>query len=63
MYSENNANRNNAEEHKMTLDDKKAAAKKAYKAAKAKYMETMSKADWTAFCDARRVCMLLGVII
>lgn len=47
----------------MTLAEKKAQAKAAYEAAKNRYTETMSKADWIAFCDAKRVCMLLGVII
>lgn len=40
-----------------------SAAKEVYKAAKAKYMETMDKADWIAFCNAKRTCMLLGVRI
>lgn len=47
----------------MTLNEKKAQAKAAYKVAKERYMETMSKADWIAFCDVRTVCMRLGVII
>lgn len=47
----------------MTLTEKKAQAKAAYEAVKARYMETMDKADWIAFCDAKRACMLLGVII
>lgn len=47
----------------MTLEAKKAAAKEVYKAAKAKYMETMDKADWIAFCNAKRTRMLLGVRI
>lgn len=47
----------------MTLTEKKAAAMETYKAAKNTYMETMSKADWIKFCDAKRTCMLLGVRI
>lgn len=47
----------------MTLEAQKAAAKEVYKAAKAKYMETMDKADCIAFCNAKRTCMLLGVRI
>ena len=47
----------------MTLTEKKALAKEAYKAAKAKYLETLSKQDWIALCNAKRTCMLLGVII
>lgn len=48
---------------KMTLNEKKAEAKAKYIAAKARYMETMDKADWVAFCEAKRECMLLGVRI
>lgn len=47
----------------MTLIEKKAQAKAAYKAAKARYMETMSKKDWVTFCEVKKTCMLLGVII
>lgn len=47
----------------MTLNEKKAEAKSKYIASKARYMETMDKADWIAFCEAKRVCMLLGVKI
>lgn len=47
----------------MTITEQKAQAKAAYKAAKARYMETASKADWIAFCDAKRLCMRLGVIL
>lgn len=47
----------------MTLEQQKRAALEVYKAAKARYMETMAQADWLAFCDAKRVCMHLGVII
>ena len=48
---------------KMTLNEKKAEAKSKYIASKARYMETMDKADWIAFCEAKRECMLLGVKI
>ena len=47
----------------MTLTEQKRAALEAYKIAKARYMESMSKADWVALCNAKRVCMMLGVII
>lgn len=47
----------------MTLTEKKAQAKAAYTATKVRYLETTSKADWITFCDAKKVCMLLGVII
>ncbi len=47
----------------MTLIEKKALARATYSDAKARYLETMSNTDWIAFCDAKRACMLLGVII
>lgn len=34
-----------------------------YKTAKANYMNTMDKADWITFCDAKKVCMMLGIRI
>ena len=45
----------------MSLNEQKARAMETYKAAKAKYMESMSKEDWKTFCDAKTVCMKLGV--
>ena len=39
----------------MTLTEKKANAKSAYKDAKEKYLETMSKQDWIAFCNAKNL--------
>ena len=45
------------------LEQKKAEAKKVYKEARKAYLENMSNENWRAFCDAKRVCMLLGVII
>ena len=45
------------------LKDRQAKALEAYKAARAKYAETMDKKDWLNFCDARQECMLLGVRI
>ena len=47
----------------MSMTEKKAAALEAYKAAKARYTESMAQPDWIAFCNAKRVCMLLGVTI
>lgn len=47
----------------MTLTEKKANAKSAYKDAKEKYLETMSKQDWITFCNAKKICMMLGVIL
>ena len=45
------------------IEQKKADAKQAYKEAKKAYLENMSNENWRAFCDAKRVCMSLGVII
>ena len=53
----------NREEMKMSLAEKKKVALSAYKETKAKYLETMSNEDWIKFCEVKRVCMLLGVII
>lgn len=45
------------------LDQKKADAKQAYKEARKAYLSNMNSENWRAFCDAKRVCMQLGVII
>ena len=34
-----------------------------YKEAKENYLSNMTNENWKAFCDAKRVCMLLGVRI
>ena len=47
----------------LTLNEKKAIAKEKYKETKVRYFETMNKEDWISFCEAKRVCMLLGVRI
>lgn len=31
--------------------------------AKKKYLKTMSTEDWKVYCDKKRVCMLLGVLL
>ena len=41
----------------------KENALKAYKDAKKAYLENMTSENWKAFCDAKIVCMKLGVII
>lgn len=46
-----------------SLNQEKAAALETYKSAKTRYLETMDKEDWKKFCDAKRNCMMLGVII
>ena len=38
-------------------------AKKAYKEAKAAWQNDMNDANWRRFCEAKRVCMLLGIRI
>lgn len=47
----------------MTLENQKAAAKKAYKEAKEAYLKNRTDKNWKAFCNAKRICMLLGCII
>lgn len=47
----------------MNLNKQKERALESYKAAKKKYMESMSREDWKTFCDAKRNCMMLGVRI
>ena len=47
----------------MTLTERKAEALREYQEAKARYMATMASEDWKTFCDAKRVCMQLGVRI
>ena len=41
----------------------KENALKAYKEAKKAYLENMTSENWKAFCNAKIVCMRLGVII
>jgi len=60
-YSESNTNQ--TEESKMNLEEKKAQALKNYKEKRDAYMETISRENWIAFCDAKRVCRLMGVRI
>ena len=45
------------------IEQKKADAKQAYKEAKKAYLENMSNEHSKAFCDTKKACMLLGVII
>lgn len=49
--------------NRSTLDQKKAAARTAYKTAKETYMREPNNENWIAFCMAKRECMMLGVII
>lgn len=41
----------------------KEEALKLYKEAKKKYLEDMSNENWVEFCNAKVVCMRLGVRI
>ena len=41
----------------------KKVAKDEYMEAKKKYLKTMSTEDWKVYCDKKRVCMLLGVLL
>ena len=42
---------------------KKLEAKKKYIEARNNYMANRTNENWIAFCDAKRACMLLGIII
>ena len=41
----------------------KEEAKRAYKEAKAIWQKNMNDENWRRFCDAKRVCRLLGIRI
>ena len=49
--------------NKKTLAAQKNEALSAYKAARADYLTAPTPAKWRAFCDAKRACMALGVIL
>ena len=42
----------------MTLEERKAQAK-----ARGEYLTTGTEEAWIAFCEAKKLCMRLGVII
>jgi hypothetical protein len=46
----------------MKKTDKETALR-MYKEFKAKYLESQTAENWRAFCDAKMVCMRLGIII
>lgn len=48
---------------KTKLDLEKKEALEKYKEAKQAYMNDMSQKNWIAYCDKKKACMLLGVII
>lgn len=45
------------------LQSNKTNALEAYKVAKKAYLEDRTNENWIAFCEAKRVCMRLGVRI
>lgn len=47
----------------MTLEEKKAQARSAYKAAREAYLSIPTDENWRAFCEAKRLCRLVGVIL
>lgn len=47
----------------MNLQESKRNALEAYKIAKRAYLENRTNENWKAFCDAKIVCMKLGVRI
>ena len=47
----------------MSLEQKKEIALENYKNARDVYMNNITKENWIKFCDAKRICMLLGVKI
>lgn len=48
---------------KKTLTTQKNEARSGYKAARAAYIAEPTPEKWRAFCDAKRVCMALGIIL
>ena len=45
------------------MEQKKAAALNSFKEARSNYMNNPTPENWKAFCEAKRICRLLGVII
>lgn len=45
------------------MEQKKIEARKKFKEAKSAYLASPTKDNWIRFCEAKRLCMLLGVII
>lgn len=45
------------------LQQRKADALEAYKAAKTAYLENRNNKNWIVFCDAKTSCMRLGIRI
>ncbi|MEZ3438658.1 MAG: DUF2800 domain-containing protein [Oscillospiraceae bacterium] len=47
----------------MTLEDRKEWAKEELRRTREEYLVSGTQEAWIAFCKAKRVCRLLGVII
>lgn len=47
----------------MTLEEHKAQARAAFKAAREAYLSAPTSENWRVFCDAKRQCRLVGVIV
>lgn len=47
----------------MTLNEQKIQAKELYRIRREDYMTNPTPENWKKYCDAKRYCMLLGVII
>lgn len=47
----------------MTLNESKAQARSEFLNAKAAYIDSPTSENWKAFCDAKRICMRLGVLV
>ena len=45
------------------MEARKNEAKINYIEARNNYIENRTNENWIAFCEAKRVCMLLGVLI
>lgn len=47
----------------MTLEERKAQAKAELNRTRGEYLVSGTKEAWIAFCEAKKLCMHLGVII
>lgn len=45
------------------MSEQKNKARENYNEAKQEYLKNQSNENWIKFCKAKRLCMLLGVII
>ncbi len=47
----------------MTLEERKAKAKAEFEKARIEYLFSGTQEAWIAFCEAKKLCMCLGVTI